>query len=536
MIGRRDLLKALGLGFLTMAAGCSPKSQEQFPVRVMQNSQKKGHAIFKLMAAPSRFEKTDVAIIGSGISGLSAAWKFSRHGLEDYRIFELEDTAGGNCRHAVYPESEAPWAAHYLPVPTREAKAVFELLDDMGLITGWDASGDPIYDESQLCHDPQERLYQFGKWTEGLFPNIAASQKDLDQATAFYDEIHRLQDIRDSKGRRLFSIPIAYSSDDMAELDSISMAEYLRQKGWDSKRLYWHIEYGCRDDYGTALADTSAWAALHYFAGRAKDRPGPKDSLFTWPEGNGHFVKHFLKTIGSRITYNALVFRISQTPDYAEIDYLDSASNQVVRVQAKRVICCFPYFLRRMLLSGFSKEPLFSYCPWATANIVLDSLPQNRWGFPLCWDNVIYDSQSLGYVVDTHQSITRRVNGPTVITWYRAYTEEPNVKKARWRLLHRSAESFRREILADLSIPHPDIAKHIRSIDVMLLGHAMIRPVPGLIFSKLRQEAAIPRDRLHFAHSDLSGISIFEEAQYHGIRAAEEVLRAFGLKYTTSLL
>ena len=142
MIGRRDLLKALGLGFLTMAAGCSPKPHEQFPVRVMQNSQKKGHAIFKLMAAPSRFEKTDAAIIGSGISGLSAAWKFSRSGLEDYRIFELEDTAGGNCRHAVYPESEAPWAAHYLPVPTREAKAVFELLDDMGLITGWDSSGD----------------------------------------------------------------------------------------------------------------------------------------------------------------------------------------------------------------------------------------------------------------------------------------------------------------------------------------------------------------------------------------------------------
>jgi hypothetical protein len=31
---------------------------------------------------------------------------------------------------------------------------------------------------------------------------------------------------------------------------------------------------------------------------------------------------------------------------------------------------------------------------------------------------------------------------------------------------------------------------------------------------------------VHFAHSDLSGIALFEEAFYHGVRAAEEVLSA----------
>jgi len=29
---------------------------------------------------------------------------------------------------------------------------------------------------------------------------------------------------------------------------------------------------------------------------------------------------------------------------------------------------------------------------------------------------------------------------------------------------------------------------------------------------------------IHFAHTDLSGVPLFEEAFYHGIRAAEEVL------------
>ncbi len=31
---------------------------------------------------------------------------------------------------------------------------------------------------------------------------------------------------------------------------------------------------------------------------------------------------------------------------------------------------------------------------------------------------------------------------------------------------------------------------------------------------------------MHFAHSDLSGVALFEEAFYHGLRAAEEVLTA----------
>jgi hypothetical protein len=66
-------------------------------------------------------------------------------------------------------------------------------------------------------------------------------------------------------------------------------------------------------------------------------------------------------------------------------------------------------------------------------------------------------------------------------------------------------------------------------IDIMRLGHAMIRPTTGFLFSgQRRQFAAHRRDNLWFANSDLSGISIFEEAQYRGDRAAVEALRALG--------
>jgi hypothetical protein len=42
----------------------------------------------------------------------------------------------------------------------------------------------------------------------------------------------------------------------------------------------------------------------------------------------------------------------------------------------------------------------------------------------------------------------------------------------------------------------------------------------------VRKALALPvGDRIHFAHSDLSGMSLFEEAFHQGLRAAREVLQ-----------
>ena len=62
----------------------------------------------------------------------------------------------------------------------------------------------------------------------------------------------------------------------------------------------------------------------------------------------------------------------------------------------------------------------------------------------------------------------------------------------------------------------------------MRMGHAMARPKVGAIFSEERRSLTRPRGRILFANSDLSGFSIFEEAQYRGISAADKVLSILG--------
>jgi hypothetical protein len=69
-----------------------------------------------------------------------------------------------------------------------------------------------------------------------------------------------------------------------------------------------------------------------------------------------------------------------------------------------------------------------------------------------------------------------------------------------------------------------------RRLDVMRWGHAMIRPRVGFQWGGARLKAQQPFRSIHFANTDLSGVALFEEAFDHGLRAAEEVLAARGVK------
>ena len=164
-------------------------------------------------------------------------------------------------------------------------------------------------------------------------------------------------------------------------------------------------------------------------------------------------------------------------------------------------------------------------------NLHLTARPQEK-GIPLCWDNILRDSPSLGYVVATHQA--RRSTGPTVFTYYYPLCDD-NPNDARARLMGRQWEDWAEIALTDLEQAHPDLRRLVERLDVMRWGHAMIRARPGFIWSQTRRQAARPFGRIHFANSDLSGLPLFEEAFYHGNRAAEEVLAELDISFASVL-
>jgi hypothetical protein len=89
----------------------------------------------------------------------------------------------------------------------------------------------------------------------------------------------------------------------------------------------------------------------------------------------------------------------------------------------------------------------------------------------------------------------------------------------------RTFEEWKTDIFSDISKAHPDIRKLTTEMNIWLWGHGMIKPSPGFIWSDNRINASLPVDnKVFFAHADLGGISIFEEAFYHGHQAAKNVL------------
>ena len=543
---------------------------------------------------PQQVQDVPVVIVGGGVAGLSAAWKLAKSGMRDFVVLELEADAGGNSRWGANDVSAYPWGAHYLPVPTVEATATRELVAEMGLVLDTGPDGEPIYDPRHLCHAPQERLFVDGGWREGLSArdvvDPSPGSPEAAQLAAFEAEMRRFRDYRDARGRRAFALPVAAGSTDSAivELDRMSMREYFDRAGWSSRRLRWYVDYCCRDDYGCTLETTSAWAGWHYFCSRPDDV-----EYLTWPEGNGRIVRHFLDRVGGNVLPGMLVYRVRPTdgagagvpaegvPDGAvpgdgvpagglprdglpdgvvpagipprgaapsgavpsgqfptgavpaggvEIDALDTRTETAVRFRARHCIYALPRFTAPYAIEGYVLAGLesFTYSPWVVANLTVDRPPDGA-----AWDNVLHDSPSLGYVVATHQDL-RTAPGPSVLTWYLPLAV-PNPDTARAWMLEQGWRDWASLILADLVQAHPDIESRVSRIDVMLWGHAMIRPVPGFVWGGARRRAAAPHGAIRFAHSDMSGISVFEEAQYHGVRAAEEVMRALGHAHATSL-
>jgi hypothetical protein len=164
------------------------------------------------------------------------------------------------------------------------------------------------------------------------------------------------------------------------------------------------------------------------------------------------------------------------------------------------------------------------------ANLFLADRPRAGFGFPEAWDNVLYESPSLGYVIATHQRGFER--GPTVHTYYYPLTDA-DPRAARTRLLSAGRDEWAEVALSDMQRAHRDIRALTRRLDVMRWGHAMIRPRVGFQWGGARVKAQAPHGRVHFANTDLSGVALFEEAFDHGLRAAEEVLAARGVKSET---
>lgn len=532
---RRNFIQQVGALTATgwLVSHCGNDAKKKIPGSIVGAAAKAGHLLrdHKIPSVPQSQRTTDVVIVGAGVSGLSAARRLQQQGVNNFMVLDLEDHAGGNAASGENKVSAYPWGAHYVPIPNNDLTDYLAFLQDCNVVTGYDEKGLPIYNDYHLCFDPEERLYLNGSWQEGLIPRNGLPAEELKQVERFLQQMEEMRYATGKDGKDAFAIPVSNSSADeqYVQLDGISMKEWLLQNNYTSTYLHWYCNYCTRDDFGTRYEEIAAWAGIHYFAARkGKAANAAHQDVLTWSQGNGWLVEQLQKTYTDKIHLGSLVTSIRETAQGVEVLYLDVASSQLHSIMAKKCIVAIPQFIaQRLLLPDAERAALiqqhFTYAPWMVANITTTALQERR-GYGLCWDNVVYNAASLGYVDATHQRVQQKTP-QKVLTWYLPLTQDDPLT-ARRKATTRTHDEWVQMILTDLTDVHEDIASTVSNIDIMVWGHGMIRPVKHFIHGGARREVGKPiNDTIYFAHTDIAGISIFEEAFYQGLHAADAIAK-----------
>jgi protoporphyrinogen oxidase len=490
----------------------------------------KGHLLRKppVITQYASEQTVKTIIVGGGISGLSAAYHLSKTSTEDVMLLELEPDTGGNARSGQNQLSAYPWGAHYVPIPGPNLPEYIEFLKEAGVVKGFDEQGHPIFNEYYLCADPEERLYINGQWQEGLVPDYGLDPASKQQIRRFLTLMDTYRHKKGRDGKDAFAIPVDTSSLDQEFqlLDQLTMQQWMSQQGFDAKALLVYVDYCTRDDFGTGINTISAWAAIHYFAGRKGIAANAESQdVLTWPEGNGFLVNALRQKITAKTVCDAVVMSVKLINDKVEAIYLQGDSLLAHRVMADKCILATPQYVTAKLLHdekrGAQVKQHMHYTPWAVLNAKVKKLTE-RSGMGLCWDNVIHGNASLGYVVADHNLVDHHKPYHN-ITYYIPYAEGQPAD-IRQQLSAFTHEQWVAKMVAELSVVHPDIRMNLEELNVMIWGHAMCQPRPGMIFNGLRKTLREPIDKkIYFAHTDLAGISIFEEGFYQGLRVAKEI-------------
>ena len=460
-----------------------------------------GSAITRRFRARATGPRSPIVIVGGGMAGLSAAWRLDKRGFHDFVLLEMEPQAGGNSRWGENEITRYPWAAHYVPVPGRKANPA-------------SASSSR---SSASCATANGTSARSASLRRSASSSTAAGRKassrnrrppsDREQFRRFEDRMHRIP-------RHPASSPFRWS----AAPNHPPLDQTLH--GRLARRATASIRPTCAGTSTTPAATTTARSPATPPPGpastisprasrRKKARsPGPKATAGS-PASCSRSSARYVRT-GS----TGLPHRARRQPNSA-------SSPKHTEYIADAVIFAAPTFSR----------PTSSKAPprrCAASNIRPGSPPISRWtacpienGAELAWDNVIYDSPALGYVNATHMSLARHIERNRLDLLLVARRTHARAKPAAC-CSQKIGATGRKPSSTISSAPIPTSASASRASTSCAWATPWSGPRPGFCSPNARARWLNPRRASHFANSDLSGISIFEEAQYRGVTPPNE--------------
>jgi Flavin containing amine oxidoreductase len=419
-----------------------------------------GHSFPK----PDPTRKVEVAIIGGGMAGLSAAY-FLRN--KDLLLLEKEDHFGGNA----YQEEFAGQAYSTGSAYDFRDSPSDQLAKEIGLNLLAIDMPDPTIDNG--AHTPDT-------WRSGLsqlpYPKgVVASFKK------FADDVMKLdprKQILELDGKPFTDITGNYAPE--------------VAKWWDA--------YGL-SNWGAATEDTTAFIGVfdaQYLIN------GEDSTRVILPGGLGCISKKLVEVMqpkyGERLLGGATV--VAVVPDTNEVRITYFHQDKLTTVSAKAAIICAPKFIASRIVAGLpddQKQAMrrMRYSPVPMINMIFDK-PVYRKGYDnWCPGNAFTDFIIADWTIR---------NQPGYHPKYEILTFYSTLRESERELLlgDEDCKEFAGKCLKQFQKLLPEFRVDPIEIQVYRRGHAMMMAVPNQ-YTKNRMIASRPMDRIFFGNSDSGG-------------------------------
>lgn len=422
-------------------------------------------------------ERLDVAVLGGGVAGLTAAYLLRDQDLE---VFDSAGHVGG--RTLSHQQPDGIWLNTGAQYVSTDRVKVVELADAAG---------------AKLLRDDNLEEY----W-RGLYPPDPDTRSEIESC------IERIT--AEQMDRRPATLP---------ELDDVAFDQWLGEVSPDTHRFF---DRWCQIMNSGSSVEISLYGALWLWGDQRStpwtDCPVPRhdrgDCVFDG--GTNEFTKALARAIGGRVSLRSRVVSVRAADGGYAIEVDEGGTRR--RVRARRVVSALPAPVAAEVideLPGWKRSALRAvrYGRFMTTNIVVSpkNARLNRYPLTSARSDVVYNLDS--FIIKTPGDFDERggcfhsiVGDPTArVVW-----DDPD-------------HTIKTGTLRELFRLHPEYRDRVVRAEVQRWGHGM--PLYSVGRMKTFEQLAEPVGGIYFC-GDYSWASNMEGAARSGERAAMQTQRA----------
>lgn len=418
----------------------------------------------RAFAKPGATRRVDIAIVGGGMAGLSAAY-FLRG--KDWLLLEKEDHFGGNAYQEEFAGQAYSTAAAY---DFRDSDSD-RLAKEIGLNLLPIDMPDPTIVNG---------VYTPDTWRSGL-SQLPYSKETVASFKKFTDDILKID-----------------TRKDILELDSKPFIEITRK--YAPELTKWWDAYGL-SNWGASTADTTAFIGVSDAQYLIK---GEDSTRVILPGGLGCISHRLVEVIkpkyGDCMVGGATV--VSVVPDANEVRVTYMQGDRLKVVAAKFVLMCCPKFIASRVVADLPNDQKqamqrMRYAPVPMINMIFDKQIYRKGYDNWCPGNSFTDFIVADWTVR---------NQPGYHPKYEILTFYSTLRESERALLLEEADckQFAGKVLREFQSLSPEFRVDPIEIRLYRRGHAMMMAVPGQ-YTKNRLIASRPMERIFFGNSDSGG-------------------------------